>query len=121
MYRYLRLSVLSLALIGPIYLTSCGPKATQANVPGSLNNTDALIYQQMQAAQAGIEEAKKGITQFPQLKDALNKVIASYNTTETSYQAYHKVGSGDLQGLKDQVATLMINLAQLQAAMGAKK
>ncbi len=118
--------VLALGLAcGLLVHPACGPKATTATIPGSLNNTDAQIYQDMHAAQAGIEQAKKDIASFPTAKDALNKVIALYNTAEAGYQTYHaalaKNPGTDATVLKAQVSVLMTDLGKLQVSMGVKK
>ncbi len=101
---------------------ACGPKATTATIPGSLNNADAQIYQQMTTAQAAIEQAKKDIASFPAAKDALNRVIAAYNTAEAAYQTYHASvnPSPDPVALKAQVSQLMADIGSLQKAMVKK-
>lgn len=96
-------------------------KATTATIPGAVNNVDAQIYQDMHTAQAAIEQAKASIAQFPQFKAVLNKIIASYNTAETAYQAFHATKTGDLSMLQAQVAVLMTDIAGLQIGMGVKK
>ncbi len=105
--------------------TGCGPKATTATIPGALNNADAQIYQNMHTAQAAIEQAKADIAKFPQAKDTLNKVIASYNVVESAYQTYHataaKGGSVDWTMLQSQVSVLLADIGKLQVAMGVKK
>ncbi len=116
--------VLALGLAcGLAFTPACGVKATTATVPGSLNNADAQIYQDMHTAQAAIEQAKKDIASFPAAKDALNRVIASYNTAEAAYQAYHlaPTGNPDWAKLKAQVALLMTDIGKLQTSMGVKK
>ena len=117
-------AILAIVLgIGLCAAPACGPKATTATVPGALNNTDAQIYQSMQTAQAAIEQAKKDIASFPAAKDALNKVIASYNTVEAAYQAYHATAgpnTPDPVALKAQVSQLMTDIGSLQKAMVKK-
>ena len=101
----------------------CGPKATTVTVPGALNNTDAQIYQNMQTAQAAIEQAKKDIASFPAAKDTLNRVIASYNTVEAAYQTYHATAgptTPDPVALKAQVSQLMTDIGSLQKVMVKK-
>src|SRR5690242_15059843 len=121
----MKLALLAIYLALPITLftASCGPKATTVTVPGSLNNADAQIYQNMQTAQAAIEQAKKDIASFPQAKDTLNKVIASYNTVEAAYQTYHATAgpnTPDPVVLKAQVTQLMTDIGTLQKAMVKK-
>jgi hypothetical protein len=112
--------LMGLALSIGVASTGC-TKATTATVPGALNNADAQLYQDMHTAQAAIEQAKASIAQFPQFKDVLNKIIASYNSAEAAYQAYHVAKSGDLTMLQAQVAILMTDIGKLQGAMkGAK-
>lgn len=91
---------------------------TTVTVPGALNNIDAQVYQNMHTAQAAIEQAKVDIAKFPQFKDALNKVIASYNTAESAYQAYHATAKGDVVQLQNQVSTLLVDIGKLQVSMG---
>jgi selenocysteine lyase/cysteine desulfurase len=108
--------------LGLCSVPACGPKATTATIPGSLNNADAQIYQNMQTAQAAIEQAKKDIASFPAAKDTLNKVIASYNTAEAAYQTYHASAnpSPDPVALRAQVSQLMTDIGAMQKAMVKK-
>jgi len=119
----MRLATLILAL----GLCGCGtPTATTpASIPGAINSVDAQLYTDLHTAQAAIEQAKVDIAKFPQFKDALNKVIASYNLAEAGYQTYHAglVGGKtiDASMLQAQVTLLMTDIGKLQVSMGVKK
>ncbi|HVP55741.1 MAG TPA: hypothetical protein VMU45_12175 [Candidatus Eisenbacteria bacterium] len=96
--KQLKLASVVLALL---FLAAC-PNTPQPQTlpPGALNQFDAASYTSLMGAQAVLNSVKADINKLPpEAKPALNKAIASYNTAEAAWQAYHAGKSNDQAAL----------------------
>lgn len=97
-------------------MTSCGQATIQH--PGAVNATDSNMYDALLTDQAAIEQAKTLVSQYPAIKDPLNKVIASFNTAQTSYKSVHAALVANTSDAST-VAKLQADITALQTALSA--
>ena len=99
----------------PILLTLSiftGCAAFQKKVPvhpGSINNIDSYAYDSLLIAQQIISGARADYLAgnfAPSSKDALNRAIAAYNVSESSWQSYHAGTTKDSTALQQAIEAM---------------
>lgn len=100
--------------------TGCANRTGTTIAPihaGAANAFDSGMYDALVTIQAGIEQAKVGVTASQ--KPLLNRIIADYNIAEKAYAAYHAAAASgsatpaQQQALQTQVDALRSSLSTL--------
>ena len=111
--RRLKLASVVLALL---ILSGCPADTNKPQTlpPGALNQFDATSYESLMGAQAVLNSVKADLSKLPPAaKPALNKAIASYNTAEAAWQAYHAGKSNDQAALTTALSQAVADVAAL--------
>lgn len=107
-----------------IALSSCGALKSVAPIhPGAINSVDSTLYDSLLTAQTTIEGLKSDISQYPQLKQVLNRAIALYDAAEVSYKAYHNIiaagGTANSTQITAQVNSLLLTVGSVTGEVKA--
>jgi len=120
--RQLKLASILVALL---VLAACSnnPKP-QTLPPGALNQFDATSYESLMGAQAVLNSVKTDYAggKLPaSAKPALNKAIASYDTAEAAWQAYHAGKANDQAALTTAISQAVADVAALLTQISGGK
>ena len=119
--RKLKLASVFVALL---ILAGCPSTTTTPATlpPGALNQFDATSYTSLMGAQAVLNSVKADISKLPpDAKPALNKAIASYNTAEAAWQAYHASKSNDQAALTAAITQAVTDVSTLLSQISGGK
>lgn len=116
---------LASVLVALLVLAGCpNTSAPQPLPPGALNQFDATSYTSLMGAQAVLNSVKADFKagKLPQdAKPALNKAIASYNTAEAAWQAFHASKSNDQAALTTAITQAVTDVAALLSQISGGK
>ena len=121
-----KLGIIIVVLLGSfatLSMTGCAKSGASSSVPaaprpGSANAFDSATFDALVTIQAGIEQAKIGVT--PTRKPLLTRTIADYNLAERAYQAYHAAANAPNQTATQQQA-IAAQAANLQGQIDGLK
>ena len=119
--RQLKLAAVLVALL---VLAACPNNTTKPQTlpPGALSQFDATSYESLMGAQAVLNSVKADISKLPpEAKPALNKAIASYNTAEAAWQAFHAGKSNDQAALTAALTQAVADVAALLTQVSGGK
>jgi hypothetical protein len=121
--RKLKLASVIVALLVLAACPSTTTSTTPATLPpGALNQFDATSYTSLMGAQAVLNSVKADMSKLPpSAKPALNKAIASYNTAEAAWQAYHASKTGDQAALTSAITQAVTDVATLLSQISGGK
>jgi hypothetical protein len=114
---------LASVLVALLVLAACpnNPKP-QTLPPGALSQFDATSYESLMGAQAVLNSVKADLSKLPpDAKPALNKAIASYNTAEAAWQAFHAGKSNDQAALTAALSRAVGDVAALLTQISGGK
>jgi hypothetical protein len=114
---------LASVLVALLVLAACpnNPKP-QTLPPGALSQFDATSYESLMGAQAVLNSVKADLSKLPpDAKPALNKAIASYNTAEAAWQAFHAGKSNDQAALTAALSQAVPDVAALLTQISGGK
>ena len=118
--RQLKLAAVLVALL---VLVACpNTPQPQTLTPGALSQFDATSYESLMGAQAVLNSVKADLSKLPpDAKPALNKAIASYNTAEAAWQAFHAGKSNDQAALTAALSQAVADVAALLTQVSGGK
>jgi len=113
-------------LVALLVLGGCSqnpkPQPAQPLPPGALSDFDAKTYESLMGAQAVLNSVKADLSKLPpEAKPALNKAIASYNTAEAAWQAFHAGKANDQAALTAAVTQAVSDVAALLTQISGGK
>lgn len=114
---------LASVVLAPLVLAGCPDNSKpQTLPPGAHNQFGATSYESLMGAQAVLNSVKADLGKLPPAaKPALNKAIASYNTAEAVWQAYHSGKSNDQAALTAALSQAVADVASLLTQISGGK